>query len=100
MAVTKRQGREKPMKAEQRKVKGRSEDLSKDLPQAEQTALPAGPIYIRQAGRGWGTQKRRSQARSPPPPPRAHWSAPPLPSLSLGQHVLTPGRWILLLFSK
>ena len=28
MAVAKRQGREKPMKIKQRKVKGRSEDLS------------------------------------------------------------------------
>ena len=31
MAVAKRQGQEKPMKIEQRKVKGRSEDLSEDL---------------------------------------------------------------------
>ena len=31
MAVDKRQGREKPAKIEQRKVKGRSEDLSEDL---------------------------------------------------------------------
>ena len=31
MAVAKRQGREKPSKIEQRKVKGRSEDLSEDL---------------------------------------------------------------------
>ena len=31
MAVAKRQGREKPMKIGQRKVKGRSEDLSEDL---------------------------------------------------------------------
>ena len=31
MAVAKRQGREKPMKIEQRKVKERSEDLSEDL---------------------------------------------------------------------
>ena len=31
MAVVKRQGREKPVKIEQRKVKGRSEDLSEDL---------------------------------------------------------------------
>ena len=97
MAVTKRQGREKPMKTEQRKVKGRSEDLSKDLPQAEQTALPASPVYIRQAGRGGGHRKGGAKRALPPP---QHWSAPPLPSLSLGQHVLTPGRWILLLFSK
>ena len=31
MAVAERQGREKPMKIEQRKVKGRSEDQSEGL---------------------------------------------------------------------
>ena len=31
MAVAKRQGREKPMKIEQRRVKGRSEDWSVDF---------------------------------------------------------------------
>jgi len=31
MAVAKRQGREKPAKAEKRKVKGRSEDRSEDF---------------------------------------------------------------------
>ena len=31
IAVAKRQGREKPAKIEQRKVKGRSKDLSEDL---------------------------------------------------------------------
>ena len=31
MAVAKRQGREKPMKMEQRKVKGRAEDRSEDF---------------------------------------------------------------------
>ena len=31
MAVAKRQGREKPEKIEQRKVKGRSEDRSEDF---------------------------------------------------------------------
>ena len=31
MVVVKRQGREKPKKIEQRKVKGRSEDLSEDF---------------------------------------------------------------------
>ena len=31
MVVTKRQGREKPVKIEQRKVKGRSEDWSEDF---------------------------------------------------------------------
>ena len=40
MVVTKRQGREKPMKIEQRKVCG---------PQVKETALLASPIYIGQA---------------------------------------------------
>jgi len=31
MVVAKRQGREKPTKIEQRKIKGRSEDLSEDF---------------------------------------------------------------------
>ena len=31
MAVAKRQGREKPMKIEQKKAKGRSEDQSEDF---------------------------------------------------------------------
>ena len=31
MAVAKRQGKEKPMKIEQKKFKGRSEDQSEDL---------------------------------------------------------------------
>ena len=31
MVVVKRQGREKPTKIERRKIKGRSEDLSKDF---------------------------------------------------------------------
>ena len=31
MAVAKRQGREKPVKIEQRKVKGRSKDVNEDL---------------------------------------------------------------------
>ena len=40
MAVVKRQRREKPVKIEQRKVRG---------PQVKQTALLAGPIYTGQA---------------------------------------------------
>ena len=51
MAQAKRQGREKPAKIEQRKVKGRSEDWR---PQVEPTALLANPIYIEQA---WGKKK-------------------------------------------
>ena len=36
MAVAKRQGREKPVKTEHRKVKGGSEDQSEDLRQNKQ----------------------------------------------------------------
>ena len=41
MAVAKRQGREKPEKIEQRKVKGRSEDRSEDLRKNKQLERPA-----------------------------------------------------------
>ena len=44
MAVAKRQGREKPAKIEQKKVRGLEWG-----PQVKQTTLLAGPIYIRQA---------------------------------------------------
>ena len=44
MAVAKRQGREKPMKTEQKKVRG-----PEGGPQVKQTTLLAGPIYIGQA---------------------------------------------------
>ena len=44
MAAAKRQGREKPAKIEQRKVRGPERG-----PQVEQTALLASPIYIGQA---------------------------------------------------
>ena len=48
MAVAKRQGREKPAKIEQRKVKGRSEDQSEDF---RQNALLAKP-YLHRTGPG------------------------------------------------
>ena len=51
MAVAKRQGREKPVKIEQRKVWGLEWE-----PQVEQTALLASPIYIGQA-QGEGKKK-------------------------------------------
>ena len=52
MVVAKRQGREKPAKIEQRKVKeGRGLEWG---PQVDQTALLDSPIYIRQAGVGRG----------------------------------------------
>ena len=44
MAVAKRQGREKPVKIEQRKVQGPEWG-----PQVKQKTLLAGPIYIGQA---------------------------------------------------
>ena len=48
MAVAKRQGREKPMKIEQRKVKGRSKDWSDDLRKNKQHSWLS-PICIGQA---------------------------------------------------
>ena len=57
MAVAKRQGREKPTKLEQRKVRGPEWG-----PQIKQIALLASPIYIRQAQGGGGKKhKKRSQ---------------------------------------
>ena len=44
MGVAKRQGRERPVKIEQRKVQG-----LELRPQVEQTALLPSPVYIRQA---------------------------------------------------
>ena len=56
MVVAKRQGREKPTKIEQRKVRGLERE-----PQVEQTALLANPIYIGQAQGRRKTYKKRSQ---------------------------------------
>ena len=61
MAVAKRQGREKPVKIEQRKVKGRSEDQSEDFRQDKQHSWLS-PICIGQAQVGEQTYKRRSQS--------------------------------------
>ena len=60
MMVAKRQGREKPMKIEQRKVGG-----PECGPQVEETALLASPIYI-----GWSqgeekTYKKRPKGQGP-----------------------------------
>ena len=52
MAVAKRQGREKPTKIEQRKVR------QEWGPQVEQTALLASPIYI---GQAQGEEKKTSK---------------------------------------
>ena len=51
MAVAKRQGREKPVKIEQRRVKGRSEDWSEDLRKNKQHSWLS-PICIGQAQGG------------------------------------------------
>ena len=57
MVVAKRQRKEKPMKIEQRKVRGPEWG-----PQVKQTALLASPIYIGQAqGEEKKTYKKRSQ---------------------------------------
>ena len=57
MAVAKKQRREKPMKIEQRKVRGPEWE-----PQVKQTALLASPVYIGQAqGEEKKTHKKRSQ---------------------------------------
>ena len=48
MALDKKQGREKPVKIEQRKVKGRSEDWSEDLRKNKQHSWLS-PICIGQA---------------------------------------------------
>ena len=51
MAVAKRQGREKPEKTEQRKVKGRPEDWSEDLRGTNSTP---GQPNLQRAGPGRG----------------------------------------------
>ena len=56
MAVAKRQRREKPMKIEQRKVRGPEWEI-----QVKQTALLAGPSYIGQTQGKEKKYKRRSQ---------------------------------------
>ena len=50
MAVAKRQGKEKPVKIEQRNVPGPEWE-----PQVKQTAFLASPIYI---GQTWGEEKK------------------------------------------
>ena len=63
MAVAERQGREKPRKIEQRKVKGRSEDLSEALRQNRQHL--ASPVYMGQArGEDKAYKKRSQRARA------------------------------------
>ena len=61
MAVAKKQGREKPVKIEQREVKGRSEDQSENFRQNKQHSWLS-PICIGQAQVEEKTYKRRSQS--------------------------------------
>ena len=61
MVVAKRQGREKPVKIEQRKVKGSSKDQSEDFRQNKQHSWLS-PICIGQAQVEEKTYKRRSQS--------------------------------------
>ena len=57
MVVAKTQGREKPIKIEQRKIRGPEQG-----PQVEQTAVLTSPIYIQQVqGEAKKTYKKRSQ---------------------------------------
>ena len=112
--MAKRQGREKPEKIEQRKVKGRSEDQSEDFRQNKQHSWLS-PIYIGQAQMEEKADKRRSQSVCSL---SLLWAALslslslflclPLPCTllhsllfeSLGWHALTLRGWILLLSSK
>ena len=77
MAVAKRQGREKPMKTEQKKVRG-----PEGGPQVKQTTLLAGPIYIGQA-QGERNINRGARASSLSP---ARWGALLLVSLDRRAH--------------
>ena len=61
MAVAKRQGREKPTKIEQRKVKGRSEDLRTGMRTSGRTALLTKPNLHRAGPGGRKKHKKRSQ---------------------------------------
>ena len=89
MVVAKRQGREKPVKLEQRKVPGQEWG-----PQVEQTALLAGPIYI---GQFRGRKKHiKRGAKGPELPlslPCSLFSSHPL-----GRHALMPRGCIFLYF--
>ena len=81
MAVAKRQGREKPTKIEQRKVKGRSEDLRTGMRTSGRTALLTKPNLHRAGPVGRKkTYKKRSQralslSLSPTPHPEALFSS-------------------------
>ena len=123
MAGTKRQGREKPAKIEQRKVKGRSEDLSEDLRESKRHSWLSLVCIGQAQGRKniKGGAKALSLSLSPPLPQACALSLPPTLSprprlslsllhagtllhsllcMSVGWHALTLRGWILLLSSK
>ena len=116
MAVAKRQGREKPAKIEQRKVKGRSKDQSGDFRENKQQSWLAQSAQGRPRGKRKhikGGAKALSFSLSLPHVCALFLFLSPSLSLSLslslahacwfmslGRHALTPGGWILLLFSK
>ena len=119
MVEAKRQGREKPTKIEQTKVKERSEDQSEDFRQNKQHSWLAQFAQGRPRGR---KKHKRSQSALSFSLPRMcalffsthHLQCACVVSLSLslsparagalfvslGRHALTPGGWILLPFSK
>ena len=90
--MAKRQGREKPVKIEQRKVWEPEWG-----PQVEQTALLASPIYIGQAQGEEKTYKKRSQRAGVSSPTRAH-SLSLFSSHLLGWHALIAQGCIFLYF--
>ena len=92
MVVAKRQGREKPEKIEQRKVRGQEYG-----PQVEQTALLAGPVYTGQARGRRNIWKDGPRGRGLSLSPACRGA---LLFASLGLHALTPEGWFFLLFSK
>ena len=78
MVVAKRQGREKPTKIEQRKVKGRSEDRSMDLRQNKEHSWLAQITQGRPEGRKKHIKRGAKRSVSP-----AHWRAPLFSSLGI-----------------
>ena len=82
--VAKRQGREKPVKIEQRMVGGPG-----CRPQVKQTALPATPVYIGQAP---GEEKKHMKRGA------KGLGISPFSSSLLGRHALIPQRCIFLYF--
>ena len=108
MAVAKRQGREKPMKIEQTKIKGRSDDRSEDLRQNKQHSWLA---QFAQGSPRWREKTLKEEPKHSPPAPQpacvGSFSLSRLLACSstllftpLSWHALTLQGWILLLSSK